>query len=98
MMTASSEWSPAGRLRPFCGPLFIRMASQGADTYRVAEGREDGGCGVQRFAPLDSWPDNAGLDRARRLVWPVKQTYRGRSLGDLLIFAGRRRRTSAARP
>jgi catalase-peroxidase len=87
LMTASQDWWPADY--GHYGPLFIRMSWHAAGTYRTADGRGGGGSGAQRFAPLNSWPDNASLDKARRLLWPVKQKY-GRKLSwaDLLIFTG----------
>ncbi|MFD3760917.1 catalase/peroxidase HPI [Streptomyces sp. NPDC058622] len=87
VMTASQEWWPADY--GHYGPLFIRMSWHSAGTYRIADGRGGGGAGAQRFAPLNSWPDNASLDKARRLLWPVKQKYgRKISWADLLVFAG----------
>ncbi|BDH12673.1 catalase/peroxidase HPI [Streptomyces hygroscopicus] len=87
VMTASQEWWPADY--GHYGPLFIRMSWHAAGTYRIADGRGGGGAGAQRFAPLNSWPDNASLDKARRLLWPVKQKYgRKISWADLLVFAG----------
>lgn len=89
LMTESQEWWPADY--GHYGPLFVRMTWHAAGTYRIADGRGGGGTGMQRFAPLNSWPDNANLDKARRLLWPVKQKYgRKISWADLLIFAGNR--------
>src|SRR5690242_17643495 len=87
VMTSSQGWWPADY--GHYGPLFIRMAWHSAGTYRIEDGRGGGGRGTQRFAPLNSWPDNASLDKARRLLWPVKQKYgRKISWADLMIFAG----------
>ncbi|MCB8905005.1 MULTISPECIES: catalase/peroxidase HPI [unclassified Streptomyces] len=87
VMTASQDWWPADY--GHYGPLFIRMSWHAAGTYRIEDGRGGGGSGAQRFAPLNSWPDNASLDKARRLLWPVKQKYgRKISWADLLVFAG----------
>jgi catalase-peroxidase len=87
VMTTSQPWWPADY--GHYGPLFIRMSWHAAGTYRIADGRGGGGDGAQRFAPLNSWPDNASLDKARRLLWPIKQRYgRKISWADLLVYAG----------